>query len=336
MKESASVVVTTIASPNESLNSLAKGCMESGYNFIVVGDISSPSEFNIDGCDYYSYEEQLKLEMKYPKLCPQRHYARKNIGYLLAIREKMNIIIDTDDDNNPYSSFWNERQRSHDSKVVDKSGWVNIYRYFSKTNIWPRGFPLGEIHSKVPKYESLNMRSLDCPIQQGLADDDPDVDAIYRLTTPVGNPFNNKEKQIALSAGAWCPFNSQNTAWWKDAFPLLYLPAYCSFRMTDIWRSFVAQRIAWANNWNILFHGATVSQERNEHDLMKDFLDEIPGYLNNEKICEELYKLDIKSGMNNIHTNLMLCYEMMIQLGLIDKIELELLDAWLDDLNSFN
>ena len=54
-------------------------------------------------------------------------------------------------------------------------------------------------------------------------------------------------------------------------YPLLYLPAYCSFRMTDIWRSFVAQRIAWENGWRLLFHGPTMEQERNVHDLMKDF-----------------------------------------------------------------
>ena len=46
--------------------------------------------------------------------------------------------------------------------------------------------------------------------------------------------------------------------------------------MTDIWRSFVAQRIAWANGWAILFHEPTVWQDRNEHNLMRDFRDESP------------------------------------------------------------
>ena len=74
---------------------------------------------------------------------------------------------------------------------------------------------------------------------------------------------------VALGRGSWCPFNSQNTAWWPDAFPLLYLPSFCSFRMTDIWRSLVAQRIAAENGWWILFHEPTVRQERNEHNLMR-------------------------------------------------------------------
>ena len=88
-----------------------------------------------------------------------------------------------------------------------------------------------------------------CPIQQGLADGNPDVDAIFRLVLPLPMNFGRKPP-IALCRGAWCPFNSQNTSWWPAAYPLLYLPAYCSFRMTDIWRSFVAQRICWENGWS--------------------------------------------------------------------------------------
>ncbi|MBV5271274.1 MAG: DUF288 domain-containing protein, partial [Afipia sp.] len=78
----------------------------------------------------------------------------------------------------------------------------------------------------------------------------PDVDAIYRLTLPLPQSFR-EEQPVALGRNVWCPFNSQNTTWWKEAAPLLYLPSFCSFRMTDIWRSFVAQRIAWENGWHI-------------------------------------------------------------------------------------
>ena len=137
---------------------------------------------------------------------------------------------------------------------------------------------------------------------------------------------------MALAEGSWCPFNSQNTTWWRDAFPLMYLPAYCSFRMTDIWRSFVAQRIAWTNNWSVLFHEPTVWQERNEHDLMRDFRDEVPGYLHNKSICEQLGKLSLRSGMENLGENLQVCYEKLVSMELIDRKELELVAAWLDDL----
>ena len=132
--------------------------------------------------------------------------------------------------------------------------------------------------------------------------------------------------------GSWCPFGSQNTSWQDEAFPLLYLPAYCSFRMTDIWRSFIAQRIGWTNDWGILFHVPTVSQERNQHDLLKDFRDELPGYLHNGEICAALDHLELRSGVENIPDNLRICYDKLVSMKLIDRQEMTLLDTWLDDL----
>ena len=179
--------------------------------------------------------------------------------------------------------------------------------------------------------ETLTRTEVVCPIQQGLADGDPDVDAIYRLLLPLPLSFQ-PGTAIALGAGSWCPFNSQNTTWWRDAFPLLYLPAYCSFRMTDIWRSFVAQRIAWANGWSILFHEPTVWQERNEHNLMRDFKDEVPGYLHNTAICEALAALNLKPGVAHLGANLRSCYEKLVEQRWVGEQELELLDAWIADL----
>ena len=106
--------------------------------------------------------------------------------------------------------------------------------------------------------------------------------------------------------------------------------------MTDIWRGFIAQRIAWEYNWNILFHGPTVTQERNVHDLMKDFQDEIPGYLNNFQLCDALEGLDLSSDINKIGDNLRICYEKIIKLSLIQATELDLLDAWLHDLEAID
>ena len=102
--------------------------------------------------------------------------------------------------------------------------------------------------------------------------------------------------------------------------------------MTDIWRSFVAQRIAWENNWSVLFHKPTMFQKRNEHNLINDFADEIPGYLHNEKICNGLEGLSLKSGIDNLGYGLSICYEKLVELGMIDEKELDLIDAWLDDL----
>jgi hypothetical protein len=145
----------------------------------------------------------------------------------------------------------------------------------------------------------------------------------------------NQGSDVALGDGSICPFNSQNTTWFKEAFELLYLPSYCSFRMTDIWRSLIAQRIAWTCNWSILFHKSTMRQSRNTHNLLKDFSDEQSGYLNNARIMTELNALKLKKGQLNIASNMEKCYRMLISMGLIDKKELKLLNAWLADVRTF-
>lgn len=103
--------------------------------------------------------------------------------------------------------------------------------------------------------------------------------------------------------------------------------------MTDIWRSFVAQRIAYANDWGVLFHSATVFQERNEHDLMRDFEEEIPGYLHNTRIRNTLCGLDIPIGEAEIPAAMRLCYQALIDIGVVGAEEMGLLEAWLEDLS---
>lgn len=325
------VVVTTINPPNKAIRALALGAADNHWNFVVVGDHKSPPNFECDGADYFSLDAQLHTDLKYAQACPVGHYARKNIGYLIAMQNGADVIVETDDDNIPRDSFWRPRRRKAQVRVCREEGWANAYRFFSESLIWPRGFPLDGLHRSLPAYESLIEAEVDCPIQQGLADENPDVDAIYRLILPLPQSFS-PGRNVAFGRGVWCPFNSQNTTWWQDAFSLLYLPAHCSFRMTDIWRSLVAQRIAWENDWSICFHEATVWQERNEHDLMRDFADEIPGYLHNSEIARCLAELRLISGRDALGYNLKACYTMFVEKGWIGAQELPLLDAWLTDI----
>ena len=333
MKETLAVVVTSIAAPNAALRALAEGCKARGHDFIVIGDVPSPKDFQLEGCSFYGLDEQRETGFRFAEACPTRHYARKNLGYLLAIQGGATVIVETDDDNIPREGFWAERRRRQAVPVVEGAGWVNVYRYFSGENVWPRGLPLDRIKDAVPDFDSLRVADADCPIQQGLADENPDVDAIYRLVAPLPLSFR-ADRRVALAEGSWCPFNSQNTAWWREAFPLLYLPAYCSFRMTDIWRSFVAQRIAWEQGWGVLFHEPTVWQERNEHNLMRDFKDEVPGYLNNAAIREALDGLSLQPGAGRVRENVRACYAKLVGMKLVGEEELPLLDAWLEDLEA--
>ncbi len=324
------LVITSVASAdNTVLQTFASECPKHNIQFIVIGDVKSPSDFELENCEFYSYERQKSLPFKLAQSLPENKYSRKNLGYLLAMRLGAGTIIETDDDNYPTASFWNDRVLDQTCRLIAKEGWINIYRHYSSENIWPRGFALDHLLDEaLPLGERVE--NAHCPIQQGLCDENPDVDAIHRLTLPAVTTFS-RAGNIALVRGSWCPFNSQNTTWFREAFPLLYLPSRCNFRMTDIWRSFIAQRISWTNGWHILFHNATVYQLRNEHDLLKDFEDEIPGYLNSGMICGELMRLDLKEGISHLFDNMKKCFEAFIRHRLIDEEEWPLLNDWISD-----
>mgnify|MGYP000219814321 FL=1 len=329
-----SLVITSIAPDTlEVLHTYAKECTARDIHFIMIGDTKNPENFHIDGCDFWSVKRQLTLDSKFAKICPTRHYARKNIGYIIALQNGTEELVETDDDNLPREEFWNPTTKIIKAVDVKETGWINVYKYFSNKFVWPRGLPLEELQKETPNLSNFETKDIICPIQQGLADENPDVDAVFRLTYPLPMDFEKTGVNVALGNNAWSPFNSQNTYWYKEAFPLLYLPAYCSFRMTDIWRSYVAQRISWANGWSILFHDASVWQERNQHNLLKDFEDEIPGYLNNYKICSELANLNIKGGKDNMLDDLLTCYDMLTGKGFVGKEEDELVRAWCDDIS---
>jgi|688.fasta_scaffold25740_4 hypothetical protein len=334
MTDQYAIVVTTINHPTRAVTELQENAHKLSAKFYLIGDSKSPKDFSLPGAEYFDLDRQLATGLKFAKACPTKHYARKNLGYLIAAREGSNIIVETDDDNIPREGFWTPRQRRMSVPTVTDKGWCNAYSYFADGTIWPRGLPLDRILAESgARFETLPVLEGDFPIQQGLADDNPDVDAIYRLVLPLPVTFHD-ERIVGLDAGVWSPFNSQNTTWWREAFPLLYLPYYCSFRMTDIWRSFIAQRIAWECGWKLLFDRATVFQIRNDHDLMRDFAEEVPGYLNNEKIRRTLEALPLKSGKGAIAENLMACYKALIDIEVVGAEEITLLSAWLSDLEA--
>ncbi len=65
---------------------------------------------------------------------------------------------------------------------------------------------------------------------------------------------------------------------------------------------------------------------------MRDFADELPGYLHNRKLCAALDELTLRSGVAHLPDNLLQCYEKLVSLELIDRRELELIALWNEDL----
>ncbi|HQF19780.1 MAG TPA: STELLO glycosyltransferase family protein [Kiritimatiellia bacterium] len=323
-------VITTIQPPTRAVRELNQRLGEVAGRLVIAGDKKGPAAYDLPHTDFLPLAAQQASGFALAELLPTGHYARKNIGYLHAIRAGAPCIYETDDDNAPLPAWAPRTETVAAPRTVAGAGWINAYRYFSADrNIWPRGFPLEQLAAD-PAPASATAASFRAPVQQGLVNGSPDVDAVWRLTQ--NRPFDfDPAAPLALTAGQWCPFNTQSTWWWPAAYPLLYVPSHCSFRMCDIWKSFVAQRCLWALGAGVVFHAPEVVQERNPHDYLRDFHDEVPGYLQNARIADILSGLDLAPGEAAVADNLLACYDALIREKIFPPAEWPLVQAWIKD-----
>lgn len=322
-----SIVITSIFGPTEAVTAFSR---MNSYKLIVVGDKKTPLDWFCNNADFISIAQQEKLDFELVKVLPYNHYCRKMLGYLTAIKNGANYIVDTDDDNIPKPN-WNFPDFENKFECVDDNkGFVNIYQLYTKNKIWARGLPLSLINTQFELDKTLKLNDCKIGVWQGLADEDPDVDAIYRLTCDSPCYFDERDP-IVLGKGTISPFNTQNTIIRKELFALLYLPTYVTFRFTDILRGLVAQPIMWLYDYQLGFTNATVVQKRNPHDYMKDFLSETPMYENAEKIIEIVSASILKN--NTIEDNLFNSYHSLLKKNIVCDDEMRTLDAWLKDIN---
>ena len=108
-KKMNSIVITTISKPNRCLKSISKN-IKKKFKLIIIGDKKSPKKFKLKNAKFFSVDDQKKLNFNLDKKLGYNHYSRKNIGYLIAYKNKSEFICETDDDNLPYESFYKSRK----------------------------------------------------------------------------------------------------------------------------------------------------------------------------------------------------------------------------------
>jgi hypothetical protein len=317
------IVITSIFPPSEAIEKFAR---LKDWRLIVVGDKKTAVDWGYPGVTYLSPEAQQEAASRFSGLVPWNSYTRKNVGYLHAIAQGARVIYESDDDNIPLDNWVNDPEFSMDAELLSDASFVNIYSYFTDKKVWPRGIPLRcVLDAETP--EASAAKNLEVGVWQFLADGDPDVDAIYRLTnnTPI---YFNRRAPLVLDQDTCCPFNSQNTYFRQEVFPLLYLPSTVTFRFTDILRGLVAQPILWSAGYYLGFAGATVLQKRNPHDYLKDFESEIPCYLSAENVVQ--IAKGAVSPEKSMSENLLTVYRALSGEGIVSEKELEILSCWLD------
>lgn len=322
-----SVVITTINQPTDDVKRVIE--LAANATVFVVGDKKTPVDWDCGRAVFVSYARQLELYPALGELLSANHYSRKSIGYLIAARGEGEWIYETDDDNCPIATRFFPPEKLGFTKVTNQ-GWINILPEFSsmpQRKIWPRGFPLELVNQSQSVTYSTDV--IHQPVVMGLVDQDPDVDAIYRMTQQLPYLFDYKEKVVTLADGAWCPWNSQNTWWRKECLPLMYLPTTVTPRVTDILRSYVATAILQKFGLGVGITAPTAIQVRNQHNLLKDFADEMPLYLHADQMMACIIEGIEES--DNYYTAMYDAYSNLADYYFVEKSEIGALLAYLGE-----
>ena len=348
------IVITTIQLPTDAVRTMAA---QAGWKVVAVGDQKTPADWQLDNCVFLSVERQAELGYNIHKLIPYKHYGRKNIGYLFAIQHGAKVIYDTDDDNELIVDRLDEvfiinleesvndmlvyqPQQTLSNKLKGHLPVVNPYIHFGQKNIWPRGYPLSSIDkAKSMDYKYAEAKeSLKPFVQQGLANGDPDVDAVFRLTrkrsgAKIDVTFDREAPPVTLPRGVMSPFNTQNTIIHREAFWGLLVPVTTTFRVCDIWRGYWMQRVLWEVGGTLSFHTASVYQDRNEHNYFLDHVDEFPLYNDSRRFVQFLLDWQPPSKANLFERIRDLGHKMAEE-GFWRKEDALLMEAWLSDLQA--
>lgn len=321
------VIITTINKPTETI---LKHIKNKEYDTIIVGDVKTPEDYHNLQCIYLDIATQKRLFPQLSDLIPYNHYSRKNLGYLYAIMKGYELIYETDDDNIPKENFDNVLQFKINKVISEKnSKWINIMKYFTNnSHIWPRGFPLSMVKNETNYNFSICDKTPG--IINGLVENDPDVDACFRLICKHQNDIVwDTNKSVMIDNNNMCVFNSQNTFWLKsELFISMLIPCTVSFRYCDILRGIISNIILKKTNNNMMYISPNVIQKRNEHDLIEDLKSEFEMYEHNEKILEYIEK-DLEN-VENTKEILYIIYKNLLDNKVIKEQDLEILKLWLE------
>lgn len=346
-------VTTTIFQPNEAI---ARVVQSDVGKLIVVGDLKTNSSVWVEfvshnrKVEYLSPERQTALGFSVLKHMPWNHFARKSLGYLRAIQLKCETIFDFDDDNHliePHiETVWNATAK----RLLTRHHVYNPYPYFEPikpetsehiSHIWPRGFPLqfiGDAETFAsdgisPHDENSGKWRERVAVVQSLANHNPDVDAVYRMSQDLPIDFKKEDDVLLIPSKTFVPWNAQATLLTRHAFFALLLPASVPGRVSDIWRSYVGTRVLWDTEYDLVaFSSALVRQFRNPHSYMEDFKDEQDLY---NKVDDLLLKLarwtsERFDKAQNAYLDLI---ELLVRESFLAASDLKLAKAWVKDLH---
>ena len=344
-------VTTTIFEPSPAIVQFLE---QNGTCLVVVGDQktnhSSWYAFTNQhrGRGFYlSPTDQMRLPLTSIQHLPWNHFGRKNIGYLFVCRHGGRMIYDFDDDNTlrPHNTMFHDIIKGSLKEIPivhtrhhlfnPYPAFAPVDKYSTRQFVWPRGFPLNFIHDpNTSIYHSINtVRADKIAIFQSLANNDPDVDAIFRMTRKLPIYFQLEDTIHAVPDGTYSPWNSQAVLVRDIAFWGLLLPISVTGRVSDIWRSYITSRMLFVTPYFVSFTSPFVDQYRNPHDYQVDLSDEQDLYLKTNKMLKILSEFSITKSLS-LAENYICLVKKLHHNEIIGDADVKLAVAWVADLKT--
>jgi len=276
------IVTTSINPPTEAIERFDSF---SEFELIVIGDKKTPEGYKLKRGHYISPDDQFKMYPRLSELLGWNCIQRRNIGFLIALKMGADVIATIDDDNIPHEGWGKNILIGKKLDIKNYQSNIGIFDPIGATNyphLWHRGFPIQMIKDR--SYQDFKITSNIVKIQADFWDGDPDIDAIGRMIHRPDCKFDNS--LFPFTSNTIAPFNSQNTFISREL-----MKDYFMFngigRLDDIWGAYYLQAVSGIRP---VFNYATVTQQRNAHDLTKDFSLEIIGYEKTKTMVESIMK----------------------------------------------
>ena len=216
---------------------------------------------------------------------------RKNIGYLYAISQGATVIWDFDDD--IMLKFWipqaaplgapslehtiSEMEALDKLEIVEplEYKWLTYNPYPAlgapDSPSWPRGLPIEDAlnsnSSNPVTVEAERIKTNTIAVLQSASDHQPDADELYSGIMPFPFYFRKPDFQLPLVVPkqTFTPYNKQASLHFQVALWALYLPVSVEIEISDIWRSYIAQRLFWEAGLRVGFFPRPVVVK--DHDI---------------------------------------------------------------------
>lgn len=274
------VIVTTTINP--VTEAIRRFQAFKDWDLIVIGDKKTPKDYQLERGTYVTPEMQEDYDTKLSDAIGWNCIQRRNFGLLWAKEAKADIVAIIDDDNIPYDHWGQNLLLGQSTEVNFYETELAVFDPIGATNekkLWHRGFPLPLLSKR--DYSNRGKKTLVADVQADFWNGDPDIDAICRMEHAPECSFDDNLFPIASNKPA--PFNSQNTFMKGSLLKDYFLFPHVG-RMDDIWAAYYVQ----AKGSKVVYGKASVYQERNIHDLIKDMKQEYLGYEHNLNLVNDV------------------------------------------------